>query len=157
MVIDNDLTIHVATDHAGLAHKDAIRDWLRQAGWTVVDHGANQIDPEDDFPDFIAPAARAVSEAPARNRAIIFGGSGQGEAMMANRFQNVRAVVCYHYNPEIISLSRSHNDSNVLSFGARFVAVAEMKAAIALWLVTPVESNEKRARRNQKLETLSRA
>ncbi len=156
MKVDHDLTIHLATDHAGLAHKDAIRDWLRQVGWAVVDHGTNQIDPLDDFPDFIAPAARAVSVAEARARAIVFGGSGQGEAMMANRFRNVRAVVCYHYDREIIRLARAHNDSNVLAFGARFVSVEAMKEAIELWLMTPVEADAKRARRNQKLEILSR-
>lgn len=157
MVVDHSLTLHLGTDHAGLKEKDVIRDWLRSFGWSVVDHGTNQIDDQDDFPDFIAPASAAVSRAPLTNRAVIFGGSGQGEAMLANRFPGVRAVVCYYFNPEIIKLSRLHNDSNVLSFGARFMAVEEMKLALEIWLKTPVEADPKRARRNQKIEAWAKS
>jgi ribose 5-phosphate isomerase B len=153
---ETNLVIHVATDHAGFVAKEEIRLWLESEGFKVVDHGARQFDGSDDFPDFIVLAARAVSESPNQTRAIIFGGSGQGEAMMANRLKNVRAVVCYRFDSEIIRLSRTHNDSNVLSFGARFVLVEEMKQAIEIWLSTPVENDPKRARRNQKIELLSR-
>lgn len=150
------LTLHIATDHAGLSVKNEVVAWLKDEGYTVVDHGTHHEDQEDDFPDFIAKAARAVSQNPASAKAIIFGGSGQGEAMVANRFPHVRATVYYGGNESIISLSRQHNDANVLSFGARFLTLEEVKRSIALWLNTPFDGQEKRERRNQKIETLTR-
>ncbi|MCA9358316.1 RpiB/LacA/LacB family sugar-phosphate isomerase, partial [Candidatus Kaiserbacteria bacterium] len=89
------MVIHLATDHAGLEHKDAVLAWLEQEGFEVVDHGAKDFVSDDDFPDFISKAAAAVSAAAESSRGIIFGGSGQGEAMMANRFPHVRAAVFY--------------------------------------------------------------
>lgn len=147
---------HVASDHAGFAHKEAITAWLREQGVTVTDHGAKAYDAEDDFPDFISKAAAAVSQAPEDSCGIIFGGSGQGEAIVANRFSKVRATVFYGGNSEIITLSRAHNDANVLSFGARFVSVEEVKECIIQWLHTPVLQDEKYRRRNQKIEKITR-
>lgn len=148
--------IQVASDHAGFAHKEAIVSWLKSEGYKVVDHGANSYDAEDDFPDFIQLAAAAVSRAPEDSLGLIFGGSGQGEAMVANRFANVRATAFYGGPSDIIELSRAHNDANVLSFGARFVSVDEVKDSILLWLKTPVLKEEKYRRRNQKIEHLTR-
>lgn len=101
-------------------------------------------------------AAGAVSVASEDAYGIIFGGSGQGEAMLANRFPNVRATVFYGGELEIIRLSRAHNDANVLSIGARFVSVEEVKIAILTWLSTPVLVDEKYRRRNQKIEKITR-
>jgi ribose 5-phosphate isomerase B len=149
-------TIHLATDHAGFAHKEAVAAWLTEQGFVVVDHGATAFDAEDDFPDYISRAAKAVSHAPEATRAVIFGGSGNGEAMMANRFPGVRAAVYYGGVPEIVSLSREHNDANILSIGARFVSVAETKTAIETWLATPILPEEKRIRRNRKIEAYTK-
>jgi len=154
---DTKKRIHVACDHAGFAHKEAIVTWLRAQGETVIDHGAAVYDAEDDFPDFISKAAAAVSTAPEDSVGIIFGGSGQGEAMMANRFPNVRATVFYGGDSEIIKLSRAHNDANILSVGARFVDIASLQASIAVWLTTPVLTDEKYRRRNQKIEKITRS
>ena len=121
-----------------------------------MDHGAQHLDEDDDFPDFIKKAARAVSKSSAQSRGIIFGGSGQGEAMVANRFAHVRATVYYGGSDEIIKLSRQHNDANVLSIGARFVSFEESKHAISTWLNTNFSSDEKYERRNQKIEKLMR-
>jgi ribose 5-phosphate isomerase B len=99
-----------------------VADWLRREGFVVVDHGAIVLDPKDDFPDFISKAAKRVSEQ-SGDRAIIFGGSGQGEAMVANRFPRVRAAVYVGGDESLPALSRKHNDSNVLSIGARFVDI----------------------------------
>ncbi len=148
-------TIHLATDHAGFTHKEEIKSWLEGAGYIVVDHGAQEYDETDDFPDFISLAAEAVSASPEQNKAIIFGGSGQGEAMMANRFSGVRATVYYGGSKEIIELSRQHNNSNVLSIGARFVTVEEVRSVVELWLNTEPSIEAKYARRNEKLDTLS--
>ncbi len=145
-------TIHLATDHAGLELKDAVGAWLSEAGYKVFDHGAKTYVAEDDYPDYISQAAKAVSSAPEGERAIIFGGSGNGEAMMANRYPNVRAAVYYGGVPEIVALSREHNDANILSIGARFVTFLEVKDVISVWLNTAVAKDEKYVRRNKKIE-----
>jgi ribose 5-phosphate isomerase B len=148
--------IHLAADHAGFAHKTAVREWLTREGFTIVDHGACTYNPDDDFPDFIALAAAAVRRAPEQTRGIIFGGSGQGEAMIANRFPAVRATVYYGGPDEIITLSREHNDANVLSIGARFVGIDESKRVIWQWLHAPTGQDQKYHRRNQKIESITR-
>lgn len=150
------LTVHLAADHAGLLHKDAVRDWLTAEGVVVVDHGAHGFDSEDDFPDFISLAAQAVARTPKAANGIIFGGSGQGEAMMANRFLGVRATVFYGGPDEIIALSREHNDANVLSIGARFVSVDDTKRVVWQWLNSVPDRATKYDRRNHKLDALAR-
>ena len=150
------MIIHIATDHAGFAHKEAVLSWLRTEGYEVVDHGATSLDPQDDFPDFISLAAAAVSKQPAKARAIIFGGSGQGEAIVANRYPQVRAAVFYGGEESIPALSRQHNDSNVLSIGARFADIDVTKRVVWEWLHTEALSEEKYHRRNRKIETLTK-
>jgi len=147
--------IHLATDHAGFEHKEALRLWLEDSVYEVVDHGAKENHPLDDFPDFISLAAEAVSKDPEESCAFIFGGSGQGEAMMANRYPGVRASVYYGSNEEIVSLTRAHNDANVLSIGARFVSIEDMKSCVMVWLATPALDDEKYERRNQKIEAIT--
>jgi ribose 5-phosphate isomerase B len=148
--------IHLATDHAGLELKNEVALWLKEVGYTVIDHGAYQYDVLDDFPDFIKLAAEAVSKDPL-SRAIIFGGSGQGEAMVANRYPHVRATVFYGGNEEIITLSRQHNDANVLSVGARFVTMETLVRVLPIWLTEPVLTDAKYERRNQKIERLTKS
>ncbi len=141
-------TIYFATDHAGFSLKNILVAFVRdELGYDVVDCGADVYDEQDDFTNFIAKASREVSADPKNAKAIILGGSGQGEAMLANRFHDVRAVVYYGGNEEIVALSRIHNDANVLSLGARFLDEEEAKKAIALWLSTahvPVEKYDRR-------------
>ena len=147
--------IHLATDHAGFEHKEAVKEWLKSLDYKIVDHGANHHDDEDDFPDYISLAAEAVNASPHDSRGIIFGGSGQGEAMLANSFPKVRATVFYGGNLEIVRLSRLHNDANILSVGARFVSVDEAKESILVWLETQVLTEEKYSRRNKKIEAIT--
>ncbi len=147
--------IYLATDHAGLAHKDAVRGWLEAEGFSVTDFGAFVENPSDDFPTFISQAARVVSYYP-QHAALIFGGSGQGEAMLANRFPHVRAAVYYGGPDEIVTLSREHNDANVLSIGARFVSIDETKRLIWEWLHTPRLEDEKYVRRNQQIAHITK-
>lgn len=144
--------IYLATDHAGLELKNAVRDWLSEEYFMVEDCGAHTLDAEDDYPDYIQLAADAVAAAPNVRKAIIFGGSGQGEAIQANRFKGVRAVVYYGGPHEIVSLSREHNDANILSIGARFVDENLAKEMIWLWLHTRPLEAEKYHRRNVKLD-----
>ncbi len=151
------MVINLATDHAGFAHKEAVASWLEECGFEVKDHGAYEYDEVDDFPDFIAKASEAVDNDPSLNRAIIFGGSGQGEAMMANSYPRVRAVVFYGGEESIPVLSRQHNDSNVLSIGARFVDINQAKKVIWDWLHTEAFSEEKYQRRNRRIEEISKS
>jgi ribose 5-phosphate isomerase B len=151
------ITVYFATDHAGYELKEILLAYVRdELGYSVVDCGATTFDSLDDFTTFIPRAAAAVSAEPSTRRAIILGGSGQGEAMSANRFPGVRAAVYYGGNESIVPLSREHNDANVLSIGARFVSVAEAKHLIGVWLQTAPLPDSKYQRRNQALEGLPR-
>lgn len=142
------MLIHFATDHAGFPLKEEILAYVRDVlGYEVVDHGGYEYIAGDDYPDYVALASESVSLHPETTRAIIFGGSGQGEAMVANRFRHVRAVVFYGGDFKIITLSREHNDANVLSLGARFVNVEDAKEAVSLWLSTPFLGEERHVRR----------
>lgn len=146
-----DYTIHLATDHAGFEMKEFLKTALEELNYDVVDHGSDIYDENDDFPDYISLAASAISQKPT-DKAIIFGGSGQGEAMVANRYPNVRATTYYHFDPEIIKLSREHNDANILSIGARFLSNEEMLESILFWLEIPFTQDERHIRRIEKME-----
>lgn len=144
------MTIYLASDHAGYELKEALIPFLRERGLEVEDVGPVTLDPADDYPDYILPMAAKV----AQNKGsfgIGIGGSGQGEAIVANRVKGVRAAVYYGGDKKILTLSREHNDANVLSLGARFVSVDEAKEAVALWLATPFSNEERHVRRIQKL------
>lgn len=145
------MTVYFATDHAGFELKNEILAFVRdELGYPVHDCGAHEFDEADDYPDYISIAARAVSEHPHDARGIIFGGSGQGEAMVANRFAGVRATTYYAHNLDIIRLSREHNNANVLSIGARFISREEAKAAVRTWLETPFVAEPRHTRRLSK-------
>ncbi|MBC8323897.1 MAG: RpiB/LacA/LacB family sugar-phosphate isomerase [Candidatus Marinimicrobia bacterium] len=144
------MKIHIATDHAGLDLKNSIRDYLVEKGHDVIDHGAHEYDALDDYPDFIFPCAKAVA-ADSESRGIILGGSGQGEAMAANRIKGVRAAVFYNGPDEIVKLSREHNNANILSLGARFMVEDEIYNVIDTWLVEPF-AGDRHQRRIDKLD-----
>ncbi|MDF2379330.1 MAG: RpiB/LacA/LacB family sugar-phosphate isomerase [Candidatus Gracilibacteria bacterium] len=147
------MKIFLATDHAGVDHKNALRHYLVEKGMDVEDMGTDSTE-SCDYPDFIMPAARAVAEDPENRRAFVFGGSGQGEAMTANRVKGVRATTYYHHDLDILELSRSHNGANILSIGARFVSVEEMKEAADKWLGMNEALEERHARRVAKIDTV---
>ena len=144
------MKIHLATDHAGLELKEKVKLYLFDLNYEVIDHGAYEYDALDDYPDFIFPCANAVSNDP-KSKGIILGGSGQGEAMAANRVKGVRAAVFYNGPDEIIKLSRQHNNANILSLGARFMSEEEMYKIIEVWLSTDFESG-RHQRRIEKLD-----
>lgn len=159
------MKIAVTTDHTGLAYGgvyDAIKTFIGMLGHEVVDYGPKELDMNDDYPQLIFPAAEAVARGECEV-AIIMGGSGQGEAMAANRIRGVRCTLFYgpmiakqpvdaegntSEDPyEILKLSRQHNHANVLSLSARFLDLDEMQRAIQTWLGTPYSSEERHARR----------
>lgn len=132
------MIIYLGADHAGYELKEAIKAYLAEKGYEVEDRGAFWYDGEDDYPDFIRPVAEMVSKDP-ESRGIVLGGSGQGEAILSNRFPGVRAVVFYGGSEEIVKLSRSHNDANVLSLGARFLTAEDAIKVVQMWLDTPFD------------------
>jgi ribose 5-phosphate isomerase B len=142
--------IVLATDHAGFELKELVKKHLLESSYEVEDLGAFEYDSQDDYPDFIKPAAGIVASS--KNcMGIIFGGSGQGEAMAANRIRGVRAAVYYDGPQEIITLSRRHNNANVLSMGARFISPEKAIQVIDTWLKTPFEG-DRHERRIAKLD-----
>jgi len=145
-------TIYFATDHAGFELKNLLLQYVRdELQYEVVDCGPAVYDADDDYPDYIRIAAKKVSIRPT-DRAIILGGSGQGEAMTANRFPQVRATVFYGGSSEIITLSREHNDANILSLGARFLTQQEAENVIKKWLAVSFSGDERHVRRIKKIE-----
>lgn len=144
------MTIHIGTDHAGFALKESLKTYLKELGHDVVDHGAFAFNEGDDYPDFITPTAEAVGVDP-QSMGIILGGSGEGEAMDANKVQDVRATVYYGGDLEIVRLGREHNDANILSLGARFVSGDEARQAVKLFLETPFSGEERHERRIDKM------
>lgn len=144
-------TIVLAADHAGFELKEEVKRSLLELNYEVKDFGAFEYESTDDYPDFINPAAQFISE---NNDTIgvIFGGSGQGEAMAANRFKGIRASVFYDGPDEIIDLSRLHNNANVLSFGSRFIKSERAIELIKQWLSVEFEGG-RHQRRIEKLDS----
>jgi ribose 5-phosphate isomerase B len=165
--------IIIGSDHAGFAIKEALKPFLESLGYEVKDCGSEKYNPEDDYPDYISPVAHEVSKHFGTEKGIVLGASGQGEAMVANKFPHVRAAVYYGYGLEegkhdhkkeemqaltamrIIELSRLHNDANILSLGAKFMDENEAKAAVKLWLETPFSGEARHVRRIEEMEKVS--
>jgi ribose 5-phosphate isomerase B len=161
------MKIAVATDHAGFEAMKSLIEWLESEGHECRDFGPSALDPEDDYPDFITPAAKAVASGECE-AGVIMGGSGQGEAMAANRVKGVRCALFYspataksavdaegHTSDdpyEILRLSRQHNHANVLSLSGRFLDLEEMKQAVRVWLSTPYDEAGRHVRRVNKLD-----
>jgi ribose 5-phosphate isomerase B len=136
------MRIGVASDHAGFRYKALVARHLRGLGHDVRDFGAASEDPVD-YPDVIRPLATAVAQG-TLDRGVVFGGSGNGEAMAANRCRGVRCAVSW--NQESARLSRAHNDANVLSLGQRLVPEDHVLAIVDVWLATPFEGGRHVAR-----------
>jgi ribose 5-phosphate isomerase B len=149
------MTIILAADHAGFALKESIKSFLQSKKYQVVDVGAHELVDGDDYPTYMAAAALKVAQDIEGNtKAVIFGGSGEGEAIVANRFPGVRALVWYGGNTEILKLSRQHNNANVLSMGARFVDEKTAKDAVELWLTTDFSNEERHQRRIEQIDSM---
>ncbi len=159
------MKIFIGADHAGYELKEKLKIYLGELGYEIEDQGAFKYDADDDYPNF----SRAVAQSVANNKesfGIILGGSGQGEAMCANRVAGVRAVVFYgevlpkeaidikgrqSVDPfEIVKLARLHNDANILSIGVRFVSEDQAKFAVELFLTTKFSGEARHARRINK-------
>lgn len=159
-IISHRPKIFIGTDHAGFVIKESLVPYMEKMGYEIVDFGNFKYDDTDDYVDFITPVAKAVALNPESSRGIILGGSGQGEAIVANRFPNVRAIVYYgdagFFQTDIIKLGREHNDSNILSIGARFIDVETAKKVVKKWLETKFTGEDRHTRRIKKIEAVSR-
>lgn len=164
------MKVYFAADHAGFELKKVLIRYVISFGVEVEDMGALVMDEMDDYPVFVAPAIRKLSADVAagqtKSRAILLGGSGQGEAMVANRFTGIRAAVYYgqprtvHTSEsdrglDIVALSREHNDANVLSLGARFVSTDEAKEVVRIWLERPFSGAERHMRRIKMIDEVT--
>lgn len=150
-------TIYLATDHAGFELKEKVKSYLASTypSISVQDCGATTYDESDDYTDFIHKAGESLSAdviTGKGNRAIVFGGSGEGEAMVMNRYKGVRCTTYYGGSIDIVKLGREHNDANAISFGARFLEESECLLAIDTFLKTPFSKDSRHARRIHKLD-----
>ena len=161
--------IYLATDHTGFKLKEKIKQQLVDDGYEVEDCGAFENDPNDDYPDFIAAAAKKVSKNP-NDFGIVMGGSGQGEAITANKFSDVRCATFYtpsvprsevdvtgikSTDPyEILKLTRAHNNSNMLSIGGAFIKEQDLLKVVKLWLDAPFPGHERHVKRIEKIRKI---
>lgn len=141
------MKISLGTDHAGFLHKEEVKKHLQKKGIEVVDCGTNSEEAVD-YPDFIRPAAEAVASGRA-DLGIVFGGSGNGEAITANKVRGIRCALCW--NEETGQLAKEHNNANMLSFGARQTPVNEVLKIIEAWLGATFQGG-RHARRIAKIE-----
>ncbi|WP_336645638.1 ribose-5-phosphate isomerase [Microbacterium sp. USHLN186] len=142
------MRIHIATDHAGLDFSHRLQEHLRSAGHEVVDHGPVEYDALDDYPAFCIRAAQAViadQESGVAALGVVFGGSGNGEQIAANKVAGVRAALVW--NLSTAQLAREHNDANVISIGARQHSFDEVTSFIDLFIATPFTGEERHVRR----------
>ena len=155
------MKVFFASDHAGFEMKQHLLEFVSALGYATEDCGPAALDENDDYPDFVIPLAQKVA-AEAGSFGVVIGASGQGEAMAANRVKGVRAAV--YYGPagsqtdaqgnvmDVLVSSRVHNNANVLSIGARFLANEDVEKALREWLSTPFSGDERHARRIAKLD-----
>lgn len=163
------MKVYLASDHAGFELKEKVKEYL-STNYEVIDEGAFEINKGDDYPEFIAKAAEKVSSNPENSVGIIFGGSGQAEMIVANKFKNVRCGLFYttavpvgaadvtgrqSSDPyEMIRLIREHNNANMLSLAARFLTEDEIKKAVEIFLKTPFSGEERHARRIEEIKRI---
>lgn len=143
------MKIAIASDHAGYKYKEGLKQQLEEEGYDLIDFGTHSDDAVD-YPDFIRPAARAVADGQC-NLGIVLGGSGNGEAMVANREHGIRCAVCW--NVESAELARRHNNANMLSIGQRMLEFETALACVHAWLAAPFDGG-RHLRRIEKIDGL---
>ena len=139
------MKIGIGTDHAGYPYKEKIKEHLQQLGHEVVDFGTYS-EERVDYPVYVRPCAEAVARGECE-RGIVLGGSGNGEAMVANRVRGVRCALCW--NVESARLGRAHNDANCISLGERMIAPEDLAPILDAWLDTPFEGGRHQRRIEQ--------
>ncbi len=148
------MKVHIATDHAGLDFKIKLVEHLRLSGHEVIDHGAYDYNALDDYPDFIIPAAEAVAKDPESGKTtfgVIFGGSGNGEQIAANKVRGIRAALVW--SEDTAMLARQHNNANIVSIGARQHSEQEVLRLIDIFITESFSGDERHARRIAKISS----
>lgn len=164
------MKIFLASDHTGYNVKEKVKHYLQDKAYDIVDCGAYTLDPQDDYPQFMHKAAQGVSENPIEYRGVLFGGSGQGEAMVANKSTGVRCALIYSLatpqqaiNSEgektdepltVVRLTREHNGANMLSLGVRFLSEDDILRIVLYWLQLSDPTNERHLRRIKQIRAL---
>ena len=160
------MKIYIGSDHAGFELKEKLKVYLSGLSYEVEDKGAFTFNSDDDYPDFIREVTKSVANDPEHSRGIVVGGTGQGEAICANKTDGIRTALFYgpvlakgavdisgrqSSDPyEIVKLARLHNDVNILSLSARFLSEEEAKQALKIFLETPFSNDERHIRRLSK-------
>lgn len=150
------MKICIGSDHAGFLLKEKLKKYLNEIGYLVEDMGAFKLDDNDDYPDFIIPVAESVAMDNS-SLGIILGGSGQGEQIVANKIDGVRAIEYYGGNLEIVKLGRKHNNANILSLGARFINEKEAKNAVKIFIESEFSKEERHGRRIDKIKEIEKS
>lgn len=148
------MKILLGADHAGFVLKNRVKDFLINEGFDVEDLGAHVLVADDNYPEIMLPVAMRIVGAMDDTKAIVFGKSGNGEAIICNRLPGVRAAVYHGKNLEIVRLSREHNDANVLSIGAGFVEEEEAIEAVRVWISTPFNKEPRHVKRIEMLDNI---
>lgn len=150
------MTIYISSDHAGFELKQHLLGYLKGKKVEIVDKGPFEYTEGDDYPDWISLTAEEVSRDPDHAKGIVIGLSGQGEAITANKFKNIRAAVYYGGDTEVLKLSREHNDANILSLGAKFLTDDQAERAVDIWLETYFSGDDRHRRRIEKIASIER-
>ncbi len=148
------MLIYIGADHQGFYLKEALKNFLKNQGYEVVDAGNLEYNGLDDYPDFAKLVARAVSQDPLNRKGIVICGSGVGVDMVANKFDGARSALVN--NIEQAVLSRQDDNSNILALGAKFVNEEQAREILAAWLKTPFSGKEKHERRLEKISEIEK-
>lgn len=143
------MKIYIGADHGGYELKEELKKYLREMGYEIEDMGAQELNPEDDYPDYVFPTAESVVRN-SGSMGIVIGRSGNGEAIAANKVKGIRAALCW--SEEIAKKAREHNDANILSLGADYIDLETAKRIVKTFLETSFSGEEKHKRRIEKIK-----
>lgn len=146
--------IYIGADHRGYKLKEALKIYLRELSYGFEDLGAEELSPDDDYPDFALAVAKKVAESPEENRGVLICGSGVGVDVVANKIKGVRSALLF--NAEQARISRNDDNTNVLSFPADFIPENSAKEIVKVWLETPFSGLERHVRRVEKINKIEK-
>jgi len=146
--------IYLGSDHGGFEFKEQIKQYLTEKGIHTEDMGANSLNPTDDYTDFIIPVSEKVASVP-DSLGIVFGRSGNGEAIAANKINGIRAALCL--NETMAEKARDHNNANILSLGADYISLEDAKKIVQKFIDTPFSNEERHVRRLKRVEQLEKS
>ncbi len=144
--------IYIGSDHRGYKLKEILKNYLRELNYAWKDLGANELNPDDDYPDFALAVAKKVAEDLENNRGILICGSGVGVDIVANKIKNIRSALCFDVKQA--QMSRNDDNANVLSLPADYISESLAKEIVKIWLETPFSGSEHYVRRIEKIKKI---